>query len=135
MKRKEFLAQVGVGAALVLAPICFCSLSGCKKSSTSPANTDFMIDVSTGELSKNGGFLIKDGVLVARTNSGSFLAVTAACTHEGTNINYVASSNNFVCPNHNAKFSSTGVVTQGPANSNLTQYKTTLTGNSLRVFS
>ena len=80
-------------------------------------------------------FLIKDGVLVARTNSGAFLAVTAACTHEGTNINYVASSNNFVCPNHNAKFSSTGVVTQGPANSNLTQYKTTLTGNSLRVFS
>ena len=135
MKRKEFLAQVGVGAAIVLAPICFGSLSGCKKTSTEPANIDFTLDVSTGALSKNGGFLIKDGVIVARTNSGTFIAVSAACTHEGTNINYVASSNNFVCPNHNAKFNSTGVVTQGPANTNLTEYKTTLTGNSLRVFS
>ena len=135
MKRKEFLAQVGVGAAIVLAPICFGSLSGCKKTSTAPANIDFTLDVSTGALSKNGGFLIKDGVIVARTNSGTCIAVSAACTHEGTNINYVASSNNFVCPNHNAKFNSSGAVTQGPANTNLTEYKTTLTGNSLRVFS
>lgn len=135
MKRKEFLAQVGVGAAILLAPVCLGSLGGCKKSNTAPTKIDFTLDVSTGTLSKNGGFLIKDGVIVARTNAGIFLAVSAACTHEGTNINYVASSNDFVCPNHNAKFSSTGTVTQGPASTNLTQYNTTLTGNSLRVFS
>lgn len=135
MKRKDFLAQVGIGAALVLAPICFGSLTGCKKTSTSPANVDFTIDVSTGALSKNGGFLVKDTVLVARTNSGTFLAVAAACTHEGTTVNYNATGNNFVCPNHNAMFNSAGVVTQGPANTNLTKYNTTLTGNSLRVFS
>ncbi|MDI1233066.1 MAG: Rieske (2Fe-2S) protein [bacterium] len=134
MKRKDFLAQVGIGAALVLAPVCFGSLTGCKKTSTPPTNVDFTIDVSTGALSNNGGFLVKDRVIVARTNSGTFLAVATACTHEGTTINYNATNNNFVCPNHNAMFNSSGAVTQGPANSNLTKYNTTLTGTMLRVF-
>lgn len=135
MKRKDFLNQIGIGAAMFLAPVCFGSLTGCKKTSTTPANIDFTLDVSTGVLSKNGGFLVKDTVIVARTNSGTFIAVAAACTHEGTNVNYKASSNNFICPNHNATFSSDGTVTQGPANSNLIKYNTTLTGTSLRVFS
>ena len=94
-----------------------------------------MLDVSTGALAANGGYLVHSAVLVARTSSGTFIAVSAACTHQGTSVNYYATTNNFICPNHGAKFSSTGAVTQGPATSNLTQYNTTLTGVSLRVFS
>jgi cytochrome b6-f complex iron-sulfur subunit len=94
-----------------------------------------LLDVSTGSLAANGGYLVSQGIVVARTNSGTFIAVSASCTHEGTNVNYVASANDFLCPNHGAQFSSTGVVTRGPASTNLKQYNTSLTGNSLRVYS
>ncbi len=135
MDRKEFLSQVGVGAALLLIPSCIGGLTGCKKDNPTPTSVDFTLDVSSGPLASNGGYLVHSGIIVARTNSGNYMAVSAACTHEGTQVNYVASSNNFVCPSHGAKFDSSGSVTHGPANKNLTKYNTTLTGSSLRVFS
>lgn len=138
MDRKEFLAQVGVGATALLLPACLGTLSSCSGSGSVPAaptNVDFTLDVSTGELATNGGFLVKSGVIVARTTSGSFLAVSAACTHEGTTIQYISSGNSFRCPNHGATYNSTGQVTLGPATKALSKYNTTLTGNSLRVFS
>ena len=133
MDRKEFLSQVGLGAASVLIPICMGGLSGCKKIGVTP-NTDFIIDISTGALAKNGGFLVSNGVLIARTNSGTFIAVSAACTHQGTNVNYNASGNNFICPNHGARFDSNGNVIQGPASASLTKFNSTLSGSSLHVF-
>ena len=132
ISRKDFLAQVGLGAAILLLPAC---LSGCKKNNTQPTKVDFNLDVATGSLSANGGYLVSNGVIVARTSTGSFIAVTAACTHEGTNIQYLPNSNSFICPNHGATFSSVGAVTKGPANTNLKQYNTSLTGTMLRVFS
>lgn len=134
MDRKEFLANFGKGAlALVFVPACIGGLSSCKKTDLAPTNVDFTVDISTGSLAKNGGYLVKNGVIVARTNSGSFLAVSAACTHEGTTVNYVASNNDFYCPNHGAKFDNTGKVTNGPASKNLSQYTTSLDGNILTV--
>lgn len=138
MDRKEFLSQVGLGAAALLAPVCLGGLAACGKSGGSPSaptNVDFTLDVSTGPLATNGGFIVRNNIIIARTNSGGFLAVSAACTHEGTNVNYVASSNKFVCPNHGAQFSSTGAVTLGPATRNLTSYNTSLNGTTLRVYS
>lgn len=137
MDRKAFLSQVGFGVAAVFIPACIGGLSGCKKSDTgTPASSvDFTLDTSTGSLATNGGYLITQGILIAKTNSGTFLAVSAACTHEGTSVNYFASSNNFICPNHGAHFDSNGNVTQGPASSNLKKYNTALTGTSLRIFS
>jgi cytochrome b6-f complex iron-sulfur subunit len=138
MDRKNFLNQVGMGAAALLAPACIGGLAACGKSNSAPSapsNVDFTVDVSSGALATNGGFLVMNGIIIARTTSGAFLAVSAACTHEGTNVNYVAGSNKFVCPNHNAQFSSTGVVTQGPATKNLTSYNTSLNGSTLRVYS
>lgn len=133
ISRKDFLTQVGKGAvALAILPACISALNACSKA---PTNVDFTVDTSTGNLSSNGGYIVKDGVIVARTNTGTFIAVAAACTHEGTDVEYNAASNNFTCPNHGAQFNSTGSVTKGPASSSLKQYKTTLTGTSLRVFS
>ena len=104
-----------------------------KKGSVTPV--DFTIDVSTGALASNGGSLIKDSVIVARTNGGVFLAIASECSHQGTTINFVAATNSFSCPNHGAKFDAGGNVTQGPASTTLKSYNTTLSGNSLRVFS
>jgi len=143
MDRKDFLSQVGVGAAAFLAPICLGGIAGCGKSSSGstssvpspPSNVDFTLDVSSGALASNGGFLVSQGILVARTSAGAFLAVSAACTHEGTTVNYNAANNNFVCPNHGAKFSNTGMVTLGPATTNLKNYNTSLTNSTLRIYS
>ncbi|MEY3678441.1 MAG: hypothetical protein RI924_582 [Bacteroidota bacterium] len=144
MDRKKFLNQVGMGAAALLAPACLGGLAACSKSdSGSPSNptpppptgVDFTVDVSSGALSSNGGFLVLNGIIIARTTTGSFLAVSAACTHQGTTVNYASAGNKFVCPNHGAEFSSTGTVTKGPATTNLTSYNTSLNGNSLRVYS
>lgn len=145
MNRKDFFARVGFGAAALLVPVCLTGLAtSC--SSDSPNNSggtttppaggvDFTLDVSTGALATNGGFLVSNGIIVARTTTGDFLAVSAACTHQGTQVNYVSSSNSFHCPNHGQNYSSTGAVTTGgQTNTNLKQYNTALTGTSLRVF-
>jgi cytochrome b6-f complex iron-sulfur subunit len=139
ISRKDFLSQVGAGAAFLLLPAC---LTSCNKNSTTPATSsgstasvDFTIDVSTGTLSKNGGSLIKSGVIVARTSAGAFIAVASACTHQGTNVQYTSSSNDFVCPSHGATFDANGKVLSGPASTQLQKFNTTLTGTSLRVFS
>lgn len=140
MNRKEFFAKVGFGAATILVPSCIAGLAtSCNKeegsSTTAPTNVDFTLDVSTGSLATNGGFLVSNGIVVARTTDGAFLAVSAACTHESTNVNYVKETNSFNCPNHGANFSNVGTHLNGPGSSNLKQYNTTLTGASLRIYS
>jgi cytochrome b6-f complex iron-sulfur subunit len=136
MTRKEFIAQVGMSAAILLAPACISGLSSCKKKSVKkPRSIDFTLDVSTGALAANGGALVHDGVIVARTMGGSYIAIDSACSHEGTTINYVPASNSFKCPNHGAAYDANGNVLQGPATTSLQDYKTSLNGNSLRVFS
>jgi cytochrome b6-f complex iron-sulfur subunit len=143
MNRKEFLAQVGIGASALFIPACIGGLAGCSSNSvtgsasvpTAPTNIDFTLEVSSGELSVNGGFTVNKGVIVARTNSGTFVAVSAACTHEGTTLQYFSSINNFRCSTHGSMFNTSGLVTMGPATMPLMEYNTLLTGTSLRVFS
>ena len=140
MNRKEFFARVGFGAASVLVPACIAGLAtSCSSdegsTSNAPTAVDFVLDISTGSLAVDNGFLVSNRIVVARVNATTFLAVSAACTHEGTNVNYVGASNSFHCPNHGANYSNTGVHLNGPGSSNLKQYNVALTGNSLRVYS
>lgn len=131
MNRKDFIAQVSFGAAALLAAQCGI---GCNKNTNNSGPVDFTTDIGTGPLAANGGYLIKNGVIVARTLTGDFIAVSASCTHEGTAVNFNAAGNSFVCPTHGATFSAVGAVTRGPANSNLTKYNTSLSGTTLRIY-
>ena len=136
MTRKEFMEKAGLSAFVI--PACAGILAACTNPNfltQAPTNVDFTLDVSTGNLSQNGGYLVKNGVIVARTLTGSFLAVSATCTHQGSTVQYVGQKNDFFCPSHGATYNATGQVTGGPATRSLAQYNTTLTGNSLRVFS
>jgi cytochrome b6-f complex iron-sulfur subunit len=135
ISRKEFIELTGLSLAVLLIPSC---LSSCKKSNPTPSNNqtiDFTVSVSSGALSQNGGYIVQNGVIVARTNTGAFIAVAVACTHEGTAVRYVAASNSFSCPNHGAKFDASGNVTAGPATTALKKYNTSLSGTDLRVYS
>lgn len=142
MDRKDFLAKTGI-AALSFAVI---SCIGCSKSSdsastgttTGPTGIDFTLDLSAtanAALLTNGGYLVSNGVIVARTLAGAYISVQHSCTHESYSLVYQGSSSRFYCANHGATFSNTGAVTNGPATRALTVYNTVLTGTSLRVYS
>ena len=138
MDRKEFLATVGIGATAVLYSIC---LKGCKpldQVTNPPTGIDFTLnldDPANATLKTNGGYIVKDGIIVARTKSGTYVAVSVACTHEGTSVVYEEKNDRFHCPNHGSNFADNGSVINGPASSPLTSYTTTLNGSSLRVTS
>ena len=135
MERKDFLKLVGTSIAMITIGSC---LDGCKKknNSSDAPTVDFTIDLNNSTysaLNSNGGYIYNQGVIVARTMSGSYIAVSQACTHQGVTVVYQSSNNDFYCSAHGSKFSNSGGVIAGPASSSLKQYTTTLNGTSLRV--
>jgi cytochrome b6-f complex iron-sulfur subunit len=136
MDRKEFLATLGMGAAAIACSYCF---DGCKTNDNltgPPTNVDFTLDLTNAAyaaLNNNGGYLYNGGVIVARTLSGSYIAVSQACTHAGVAVQFNGSE--FVCPAHGSIFRTDGSVARGPAGTPLARYNISLNGNSLRVYS
>jgi len=137
MDRKEFLNTLGLGAAFALTASC---LGSCKKTTTTPSGpVDFTLDLNAAanaSLANNGGYVISNGCVVAKTTTGNYVAATVVCSHEGkTQVYYNSTNNEFNCSAHGARFSLTGSGLNGNGSSGLTVYKTQLTGNSLRVYS
>lgn len=134
MDRSEFLRLIGISSGAAVLAGC---LQGCAKQQDTPTlNVDFTLDLTqsaNSALNTNGGYLVTHSVIVARTLAGNFIAVAAACTHEGQTVQYVANAHQFHCPRHGANFNDSGTVVNGPASSNLQQMTTTLTGTNLRV--
>lgn len=130
MDRKEFLTSVGIGAAAAACSYC---LGACKVNDagiTGPTNVNFTLDLSSAAnstLNNVGGYVYNGGVIVANTPKG-FVAVSAACTHQGSTIYYDVTSNSFFCPAHGSRFATNGSVINGPASSSLSIYKVSLTG-------
>jgi cytochrome b6-f complex iron-sulfur subunit len=138
MNRKEFLSTLGLGAAAVACSYCLNGCSPLNNPITAPTNVDFTLDLTTpanAALKTNGGYLYSEGIIIARTVSGTYVAVSQLCTHAGGTVQYVSSANSFYCPNHGSSFATNGSVINGPATSSLTAYHTSLTGTSLRVYS
>ncbi len=139
MDRREFFSLMGGGAVSAYLVTCI----GCSKglnggSTTGPSSVDFTIDLTSSAnsaLLTKGGFLAQQGVLVALTTAGIYIAVQQSCTHQSYPLIYNGSSDQFYCNNHGSAFSENGTVLNSPARRNLTVYKTALTGTSLRVYS
>lgn len=75
-----------------------------------------------------GGVARVDGgngspVALVRTGTASFTAVSLICTHQGTTVNLNGSG--FLCPNHGARFASTGQWQGGQPTSSLQTIATT----------
>lgn len=143
INRLDFLKQLGLSGAALVAFYCAGTLSSCSKASdptpASPASTtDITLDLTAAAysgLTTIGGYAYTGSILVAHIKDGSYIALSKVCTHEGTTVVYKSSSNTVYCPNHGATFSTTGTVTQGPANQSLTQYKATISsdGKTLHI--
>jgi cytochrome b6-f complex iron-sulfur subunit len=138
MERKAFLTLISAGATSVALFNCI----GCSKKSepgtTGPHGVNFTLDLTeptNAVLLTTGGSLAKNGVLVARTSSGSYIAVQQSCTHENFSLIYHVSAKLFLCNKHGAAFDENGVVANPPATKNLTVYNPRLTGTSLSVYS
>jgi cytochrome b6-f complex iron-sulfur subunit len=138
--RQDFFRLVGVSIGAIVLQQC---LSGCNTGASDPqpvkTPSDFSINVNNANfaaLRNAGGFVRTNGLIIARTNQGGFIAVSQACTHEGTPVNFVSSNNTFLCPNHGSVFSGAGEVQNGPATKPLTVYKTTFDASTgdVRVF-
>ena len=135
MERSKFLKYMGTSTLLVCAG---CHLVSCGSDDDPIPAVDFTLDLSltaNSALLTVGGSLSKDGVLVAKVSSSEFTAVRQACTHQGTNVNYRSTPQDFLCPNHGSVFDKNGAVKNGPATKALAKYNSELTGNNLRVFS
>ncbi|MGE5680190.1 MAG: ubiquinol-cytochrome c reductase iron-sulfur subunit [Bacillota bacterium] len=139
MDRKSFLLTSGKAAAFAALSTCFLQCSKDNSNSiNAPQNVDFTIDLSTPEgqvLNNVSGALYKNGIVIARISQTQFTALSQACTHQGTTVNYEAGNNRFHCPNHGSNFDVNGNVINGPASRNLTKYNVTLNGNLLRIYS
>ena len=139
MERIEFLKLLGTAGLMTCSG---CALQSCDESSTSvpapPTNVNFTLDLTASansSLLNDGGFVYKGGIIVTRLTSTSYVALSQACTHEGVTVGFSAATGNFLCPRHGSRFSTTGLVLNGPATRALTKYNTELTGTNLRVFS
>ena len=82
---------------------------------------------------KSNRFNIFD-IIIDQVNSGISIEVLGAFTYQRTNVYYGPNNNNFNCPNQAARYSFTSAVTLGPSSKSLTQYKTTLSGTSVKVY-
>ena len=122
MDRKEFLTAIGFGTAGVFIASC---MGGCKKDTVpaAPTNVNTTIKLSDYPVLANvGGYIYTGGIIVAKAISGSYIAVSQYCTHQGGTISYDNTNDMFHCPLHGANFTDAGKVKNGPATSPLTQY-------------
>jgi len=137
MKRKEFLEKVGIGAAFVLTSTC---LGSCTKDKADPPkDINFTIDledVKYAELQVFGAYVIEDQVVIARSNTGEFLAATLICSHESlSQITYSDREGAWFCTAHEALFAEDGEGLNANGSKGLTIFNTELTDNLLRIFS
>ncbi len=142
MERKQFLKSLGAGAAFALTFPCLqsCSKEGIQVDE--PTGVDFTIDLTSEEasnLATNGGFILKDLVVVAKNLEGNYIAATQVCSHRGYDqVRFNAVNGGiFYCDVHGSIFSQTGEplnqVGLGAAKP-ITVYQTELNGDMLRVF-
>lgn len=139
MNRKDFLQKISLGAAFALTTAC---LGSCAKEdnlslTSGLGDVDFNVDLndaSNAALLVNGGYIIKEQVVVAKDNNGNYVAATQRCSHEGL-LRVVLKNNEWYCPEHGAKFDLNGSGLNSDGKKGLTIYNTALKDNILRVFS
>jgi len=153
MKRGEFLRSLGLSSAALMSFYCLgTTMTACSKTddpapaakpgAMTPApgtgKVDFTLDLTTADFSKlktDGGFVYRDSIIVARVKGGTYVALSRACTHQGTDVQYRLAQDDFWCNNHGSEFKPTGAVEKGPAAQALKVFKTVLStdGNKLQV--
>jgi nitrite reductase/ring-hydroxylating ferredoxin subunit len=138
ISRHAFLKRMGFQGASLLAVYCsgFISTS-CSVEKGSGTDEDFTIDISKGkfkELSKTNGWIKVRNVVIARTGTDSFSAVTSICSHEGENqIIFRPAEGDFRCAAHGAEFDLAGNGKNKKGRKGLTLYQVKMQNSILHV--
>ena len=144
MERKDFLKKVTVGGSLLLvSPAIFNACSNGTDESIDDANNNnnnnssgIEIDLTSATnaaLASVGGYVYKGDIIVIRTGESQYIALSKICTHQGCTVTYNSTNNDLPCPCHGSKFSISGGVIEGPAETSLKKYIVTVDGNKLKI--
>jgi nitrite reductase/ring-hydroxylating ferredoxin subunit len=139
INRNDFLKKIGFSSAALFAVMCAGgTLSSCQnESGVTPLASDITLDLANAQyaaLLKNGGYVVlsSQNVVVAKTNTGAYAAVTLICSHEQQRqIMYRTSE--FYCTAHGARYDNNGTGLNSEGRKGLTVYQTSLSGNILTI--
>jgi Rieske Fe-S protein len=134
MDRRNFLESLGIGAAFVLTSSC---LQSCKKTIVGNL-VDFSLDLNASEnaaLQNNGGYVIKNAIVIARDKNGNFVAASQTCGHQQfKTVVFQENTNEFFCTTHGARYDTAGKGLNDVAKTGIFTYKTELKENQLRIY-
>lgn len=144
MNRMEFLKSLGFKGASLFAVYCAASgLSSCVNESMDPStnggtgtSNQLSLDLTSSAysaLNTVGKYVITSSIVIARVSATSFAAVTQVCSHEGKKKVYYVNGE-FYCPEHGARFSTSGSGLNSTGSRGLKTYRTELNGTTLTVF-
>jgi cytochrome b6-f complex iron-sulfur subunit len=120
--RREFIGAATLTALSLLQSACGDGQIGGTGPDGTTGGTLVVTVAQFPALASVGGVARVDGgngtpVALVRTGAASFTALSLVCTHEGSTVNVTGAG--LVCPNHGARFSSTGVWQGGQVTTNL----------------
>ena len=134
MNRYEFLKSLGVSGAALMAVLASCQ----RDEIIQPDGpVDFNLDLDDPAnfvLKHKGGYIIANGVVVARSNYGKLVAATQTCSHE-RNKQVIFHDDEFVCQVHGARFSLKGDGLNNYGSKGLRIFKVDQMGTIIRVYS
>lgn len=146
MQRKQFLKSLGAGAAFAISFPCLhaCSSDEAEEGGDTsvPTGVDFTVDLESSEgqkLSANGGFILKNLIVIVKNLDGKFVAASQVCSHQGYDEVKFRNEDGgfFYCGVHGSRFEMDGSplnqVDSQPAKP-LKIFKTEVSGSVLRVF-
>ncbi|UCH98142.1 MAG: ubiquinol-cytochrome c reductase iron-sulfur subunit [Candidatus Aminicenantes bacterium] len=120
LSRRDFLSKVLLGLGMIgLAEFSGIVVSFLwpRKPHTTGEDTESLIEAGAVEdfsLQSVTPFRIGHFYL-SRLEDGSFLALSAKCTHLGCAVTWIPDENKFICPCHSSAFDIAGSVTSAPA--------------------
>ncbi len=133
MTRKDFLSTLGLGAAFVLTASC---LNSCDSSTA--LEVDFEVDLqdaANSALLTNGGYIVQNQIVVAKTMTGNYVSATRTCSHDQRK-EVTLKNDEWFCTAHDARFDLSGDGLNDLGKNGLTTYNVEeIDTNTLRVFS
>ena len=136
--RRSFLASSGVALAGLAAAPALASLQGCGDSSTIPTlSAPITVPLRGLNISAAGSdSSFRDSsypynIIVRNNGNNQYQAWSSYCDHAGCEVEYLGTG--FDCPCHGATWNAQGVLKNGPASSDLLEFKVTVSGDSLTL--